>query len=79
MPSAHDFTPPLRPHDPRCPECHGRDLYDHECWTCGGEAIDLPRNRECQMCTLDGCGGGDHCPKENPDLPRSWIYGEEDD
>lgn len=58
----------LKPGDPWCPECHGRDLYAHECYTCGAEAIDLPRNQECPGCTVDGCGGGNFCKWEQPDM-----------
>lgn len=58
-----DFTPPLRPHDPRCPECRGWDRETY-CYTCGAEGIDRPRNQECFYCTVDGCGGGPLCKYE---------------
>lgn len=67
-----EFTPPLRPHDPRCPECHGRDRYDDWCRTCGAEAIDVPRNQECMWCTVDGCGGHALCKHDNPVEESEW-------
>ncbi|GGB80393.1 hypothetical protein [Deinococcus soli (ex Cha et al. 2016)] len=71
MPSRDDFTPPLRPHDPRCPECRGRDR-DTYCRTCGGEAVDRPRNQECFYCTVDGCGGHPLCKYDDPEGEGGW-------